>query len=73
MTPCPTTIFTFGLLLWSTKPIPAFALIIPFLWSIIGTMAAISLQVPQDFGLGIAGVVGTILILLENRALKLEA
>ncbi len=71
--PCPTTIFTFGLLLWAKKPVPAYVLVIPLIWSIIGTMAAISLQVPQDYGLGIAGIVGTLLVILRNRDLKNEA
>lgn len=67
--PCPTVIFTFGILLWSEKPVPVCLLIIPLLWSVIGTVAAISLQVPQDYGLGIAGVLGTVLILAKNRRL----
>ncbi len=68
--PCPTTIFTFGLLLWAKKPVPAYVLVIPLIWSIIGTMAAISLQVPQDYGLGIAGIIGAILAIKRNRDLK---
>lgn len=65
--PCPTTIFTFGLLLWATKPVPAYLLVIPLLWSIVGMGAAVKLQVPQDYGLVVAGVIGTILILFQNR------
>jgi len=68
--PCPTTIFTFGLLLWAKKPVPAYVLVIPLIWSIIGTMAAVGLQVPQDYGLGIAGIVGTILAIKRNRDLR---
>jgi hypothetical protein len=68
--PCPTTIFTFGLLLWAKKPIPAYILVILLIWSIIGTMAAVSLQVPQDYGLGIAGIVGTVLVIMRNRDLR---
>ncbi len=30
--PCPTTIFTFGLLLWTTARVPKTVLIIPFIW-----------------------------------------
>jgi hypothetical protein len=71
--PCPTTIFTFGLLLWAKKPVPVYILVIPLIWSIIGTMAAVSLQVPQDYGLGIAGIVGTVLVIMRNRDLKKEA
>ncbi len=68
--PCPTTIFTFGLLLWANKPVPIYILVVPLIWSIIGTTAAIGLQVPQDYGLGIAGIVGTVLVILRNRELK---
>lgn len=68
--PCPTTIFTFGLLLWAKKPVPVYLVAIPLIWAIIGTMAAVSLQVPQDYGLGIAGVIGTILIALKNWGSK---
>lgn len=65
--PCPTTIFTFGILLWAVKSVPAYLLIIPLLWSIVGMSAAVSLGVPQDYGLVVAGVLGTVLILLQNR------
>ena len=71
--PCPTTIFTFGILLWATKSVPAYLLIIPFLWSIIGISAAVNLRVPQDYGLVVAGVLGTILILIQNHKSKRSA
>ena len=65
--PCPTTIFTFSLLLWAKAPVPGYLLIIPLLWSLIGMSAAVHLQVPQDYGLMVAGVLGTVLILIRNR------
>ena len=68
--PCPTTIFTFGLLLWTTRPIPFYLLIIPLVWSLIGMSAAVNLGVPQDYGLVIAGVSGPVLILIQNRRIK---
>src|SRR5688572_26804258 len=34
--PCPTTIFTFGLLLWTDQRVPSYAPIFPLLWSVIG-------------------------------------
>ncbi len=49
--PCPTTIFTFGLLLWAQRPFPYALLIVPALWALTGTFAAISLGMPADFGL----------------------
>lgn len=68
--PCPTTIFTFGVLLWARKTASAHLLIIPLLWSIVGMGAAVNLRVPQDYGLAIDGVMGTILILIQNRKMK---
>jgi len=65
--PCPTTIFTIGILLWSAKKVPAYVLVIPFLWSLIGMSAAINLRVPQDYGLVAAVLIGTVLILVRNR------
>lgn len=68
--PCPTTIFTFGLLLWTDKLIPRYILLIPLIWSIIGFGAAVSLNVREDFGLVIAGVLGVILIFFRDQRLQ---
>lgn len=65
--PCPTTIFTFGLLLWTRKKVPLYILPIPFLWSLIGLSAALSLGIIEDFGLLIAGIVGTSILLWRNQ------
>ena len=65
--PCPTTIFTFGLLLETDKIVPKYVLVIPLIWSIIGFGAALSLGVKEDYGLLIAGVVGFILIFIRDR------
>jgi len=68
--PCPTTIFTFGILLWATKCVPAYLLLIPLLWSFVGMSAAVNLRVPQDYGLVVAGILGTVMILIQNRKAK---
>ena len=65
--PCPTTIFTFGLLLETDKIVPKYVLVIPLIWSIIGFGAALSLGVKEDYGLLIAGIVGFILIFIRDR------
>jgi hypothetical protein len=71
--PCPTTIFTFGLLLWTDMKLPRTVLVIPFLWSIIGFTAALTLGIREDIGLLVAGIVGTGLILIRDaRAEKSE-
>jgi hypothetical protein len=65
--PCPTTIFTFGILLMTELRIPLRLVWIPLLWSFVGMGAAVGLRVPQDYGLFIAGIVGTAVLLLRNR------
>ncbi len=68
--PCPTIIFTFGLLLLVPLNIPKYLLIIPLVWSLIGFSAAANLLIKEDFGLVVAGIVGTILILIKNKTVK---
>jgi hypothetical protein len=65
--PCPTTIFTFGLLLWSEKKVPFSLLLIPLFWAIVGTFAAISLGIREDIGLIVSGLIGAWMILSRNR------
>lgn len=49
--PCPTTIFTVGVLLLGTWKAVRWLLIVPVLWAAVGGSAAILLNVPQDYGL----------------------
>lgn len=65
--PCPTTIFTFGVLLHSVNKVPLWLIIIPGLWSLIGFTAALKLTIYEDIGLLIVGLIGVILLLLANR------
>jgi hypothetical protein len=65
--PCPTTIFTFGILLCCSKKIPLSILMIPFIWSIIGFFAALQLGVYEDTGLLVAGILGIIMIASKNK------
>ncbi|MGD8239375.1 MAG: DUF6064 family protein [Armatimonadota bacterium] len=65
--PCPTTIFTLGLLLWTNRGLPRYILIIPALWSLIGFSAAAHLGVYEDYGLVAAGVVGAAMVLYRER------
>jgi Family of unknown function (DUF6064) len=70
LTPCPTTIFTFGLLLWTVPATPRYLLIIPFIWAIVGTSAAVQLDVQADYGLAIAAVAGVLAAVLGSNAGK---
>lgn len=67
--PCPTTIATFGLLLWADRRVPWWVIAVPALWALIGTSAAFQFGIPEDYGLLVAGVAGTVMILIKNRRL----
>jgi hypothetical protein len=64
--PCPTTIFTFAVLLWTQPPRPIWAWAVPALWAIVGTSAAIQLSVFEDYGLPIAGLSAAWLVALRR-------
>jgi hypothetical protein len=66
--PCPTTIFTMGLLLLTEGRTPPHLAIIPVLWALVGGSAVWLLGVPEDLALPIAGLSGLALILWKNRA-----
>lgn len=65
--PCPTAIFTFGLLLWTEGRVPLWLLVIPTVWALIGTTAALRLGVPEDVGLLVAAMVAVAMLAYRNR------
>ena len=60
--PCPTTIFTMGLLACLVRPYPRSVFVVPILWSLVGVQAAFLLSVPQDIALAVVAVVGLVLV-----------
>lgn len=68
--PCPTTIFTFGIILLSNNKFPLILIIIPFLWSLLGLSAAINFGITEDWFLIIAGLTTLLLTLIRNRKLS---
>jgi hypothetical protein len=68
--PCPTTIFSFGILLWTDKRVPLPVLIVPLLWSLIGFTAALNYGIVEDSGLLVAGVLGSALIIILGKRTK---
>ena len=71
--PCPTTMFTFGILLWTKNQIPAYILIIPSLWALLGISAALQLGIYEDTGLIISGIIAVSLLIkdkISQRKLK---
>jgi hypothetical protein len=67
LTPCPLTIFTFGLLLWSRARVPRYVLAIPIAWSVVGFSAAVSLGIVEDLGLLVAAIICTVLLSGPSR------
>jgi hypothetical protein len=67
VTPCPVTIFTFGMLLLTLRPVPSWLFVIHFVWSLIGGSAAILLNVPQDWLLLVTGFIASPLMFFRDR------
>jgi hypothetical protein len=55
VTPCPVTIFTFGVLFLYGRRAPWAVVAVPLLWCVIGGSAAILLGVVQDWALPVSG------------------
>ena len=53
--PCPTALVTAGLLI-NAVGMPRFVYVIPILWAIVGSSAAVALGIPADLALVAAGV-----------------
>lgn len=64
--PCPTTIFTFGILIW-IKGLPKYALVIPILWAIVGLSAALSLGMLEDLALPVSAALALFVVVMEGR------
>jgi len=63
--PCPTTLFTIGMLLL-LRPLRPGLLVIPLIWALIGFTAAIALGIYQDTGL-LAAFLLALLVWLRSR------
>ena len=66
--PCPTTVFTLGILLFARRPIPTSLFVVPIGWSVVGTSAAVQLGVPEDFGLPAAAAISVFALVLRGAA-----
>jgi hypothetical protein len=70
--PCPTTIFTIGVLCFAVPPTPRSPLIVPLLWCLVGAQAAFLLGVQPDLGLVAAGVVSVALLATAGGQLRTQ-
>jgi hypothetical protein len=65
VTPCPTTIFTVGVLLLARgKPVIWLA-IIPVIWSMLGVSAAVLFDVREDFALAVAATMLVVVLVAD--------
>ncbi len=65
--PCPTTIFTIGLLAFAVPPTPPSPMVVPLLWCVVGSQAAFFLGVMPDMGLFAAAAVGIGLLVTAGQ------
>jgi Family of unknown function (DUF6064) len=65
--PCPTVIYTFGMLLWTSERVPGRLLIILTLWALIGSSAVFLLGIREDICLLIAAAIAMPFLLLRGR------
>lgn len=65
--PCPTTVFTFGLMLWAQPALPRRVFIIPVLWSVVATVAAFQLGMVEDFSLPLAAIVASAVMVRSGQ------
>lgn len=61
--PCPTTIFTVGILCFLTRPYPRSVFVVPLMWSLFAGQAAFLLDVPQDLGLFAAAAMAAFMMI----------
>jgi uncharacterized protein DUF6064 len=66
--PCPTVIFTLGLLVWAGVRLPRWMLIVPLAWAALGLSAAVQLGIHEDLGLLVAGLVAAVMLLPTHHA-----
>lgn len=66
LVPCPTAIFTLGILLWTDKKVPKYILIIPALLSLAGIIAIVK-TIYEDMGLLILGLLAVFLIIYRDK------
>jgi hypothetical protein len=70
--PCPTLIYTFGILILAGKNLPKYLLIIPVLWAFIGFFAAIKFGVYQDVALPVSALTAVYSVYFGRRNKAVE-
>ena len=63
--PCPVTFFTFGILMWTSRP-PLHLLVIPGLWAFVAVLAAVNFGMKEDLALAVAATIGTAVLIVRR-------
>ena len=70
--PCPTTLFTFGVLLLAEDRVNIPVYIIPFVWSLVGTLTTMNFHIYQDIALPLGTFITVFVLLNYNRKIPGE-
>jgi Family of unknown function (DUF6064) len=65
--PCPSTVYTIGLLVLAGPNVPRVLFVVPLLWAAVGALGAFTLGVTQDLVLLVAAAVA-LLVMVRGRA-----
>jgi hypothetical protein len=72
--PCPTTIFTVGMLLWVRPRAPSVLFLVPAMWAVIGLSGAFAFGVVADYMLPVSLlIVGALALSRKRRSSALKA
>ena len=66
LVPCPTAVFTLGLLMFTDKKIPRHVFVVPVIWSACAVVPVVS-GIYEDAGLIVAGLVCIPMLLRRNK------
>lgn len=69
MFPCPTVIFSLGILLWTDKKFPPYILIFPIINALSGFIPAFIIGIIEDIGLIISGLLVLFLLSFRDKLL----
>lgn len=69
MFPCPTVIFSLGILLWTGKKFPSYILAIPMIHALSGFIPAFLIGIIEDIGLIVSGLIVLLLLSYRDRFL----
>ncbi len=68
--PCPSTIFTFGMLMMVKPRMKKYLIIIPVIWMAIGTTAAFNFGVYPDYMLAVSGLTALVFTFMKPKAVQ---